>query len=391
MKMDEKKTTHVRLIREINSLLQDAVTKGGLSAAIGSIGAPVMTFCAGKADMVNDIPMQNEHILGIGSITKIFVAVVVFQLVEEGKLGLSDTIGSHLDPEVWHGIDDAETATITQLLSHTAGIDSWEDDPTWIIDGRGKALRPTHIWDKTETLDYIRRPKISAPSPGTWYYSNTNYTFLGLIIEKLTKSTAESEIRRRILLPLNMRNTYMEGFEPVNTEQATCRYHMATATFNHTAGIHPSFPIIQDGLIETTHSNLSVSWMAGGMMSTASDLLKLACALRDGELLKPSSMAAMQEWRPAGENREMGHGLFRMNILDKGTWIGHFGGVLGFTAGLWWQEDGDCAICVLGNVGTQHAGKVSSSVTNVVLHSDFLFLAAELVKTLDRTPEQGDH
>ena len=72
----------------------------------------------------------------------------------------------------------------------------------------------------------------------------------------------------------------------------------------------------------------------------------------------------------------MGHGLFRMKLPGKGTWLGHFGGVLGSTAGLWWQEERDCVICVLANVGKSHTGDMPSGVTNVVLESDSLAIAS---------------
>ncbi len=377
--MAKQNTDRAHLIAKVNSILQDNVAAGGLSAAIASTYPASFQFRAGHADIIKDEPMKSTHLFGIGSITKVFVAVVIFQLVEEGKLGLLGTVGKHLGTEVCRDIDNAEMATIEQLLSHRAGIDSWEDDPSWIIHGRGKAMEPTHIWGKTEPLDYLRRPKITAPSPGNWYYSNTNYTLLGLIIEKVTHNTAEAEIRRRILQPLDMKHTFLEGFEESSLENVPCRYHLATAAFRETAGICPAFPQIRDDLIEVTGSNLSASWLAGGMVSSASDLLKFAFALRDGKLLKPATMAVMQHWRPATRGAEMGHGLFRMKLPGKGTWLGHFGGVLGFTAGLWWQEEGDCVICVLANVGKSHAGDVQSGVNSVVLESDFLAIASQLV------------
>jgi D-alanyl-D-alanine carboxypeptidase len=62
------------------------------------------------------------------------VAVVVLQLIKEKKLALEDTVNQHLPESVYHDIDDAKLATVKQLLSHTAGIDSWEDDPVWQVD-----------------------------------------------------------------------------------------------------------------------------------------------------------------------------------------------------------------------------------------------------------------
>ncbi|KAJ6441421.1 D-Ala-D-Ala carboxypeptidase [Purpureocillium lavendulum] len=366
--------------RGILGLIDDSVGAGvpGLSAAVCS-SHRTWTFTSGVSDVHSRQPIEKTHLFGIGSITKVFVAVVVLQLVEEGKLRLSDTVGALLDPSVYRDIVDAEDATVARLLSHEAGIDSWEDDPTWIRSGRGIETDPSHIWSKTEPLDYIRRSKKTAPEPGKWYYSNTNYTLLGLIIEKAAQSPAEVEIRRRILTPLGLRHTYLEGFErPPSEGSPPSRYHWATDAFRETAGVSPSFPAVSDRLIDCTSSNLSTEWTAGGILSSATDLVAFGAALRDGKLLRPESLAVMTEWRPATNGEEMGHGLFRMKRPDGRRWLGHFGGVLGFTAALWWEEGGDTVVSVLSNVGTMHAGNVPSSAGHVVVKSNLLELASEL-------------
>lgn len=382
--MDRQKPGRDDLVATITSILRANTTAGGLSVAVGCVDKPFFNFCTGQADILAGTPIAGTPVFGIGSITKIFVAVVILQLVEEGRLHLEDPVEKHLAAEIYDGIEDARTATLAQLLNHTAGIDSWEDEPEWIIDGRGKNVRPDYVWEKTEPLRYLRRPKRTAPSPGHWAYSNTHYTLLALIIEKVTQNHAENEIRRRIIDPLGLRNTYTEGFETprVSGAQTPCRYHLATPTFRETAGVCAAFPQIQDGLIEATNSNLSVSWLAGGIMSTTTDLLQFAFALRDGRLLGPLSMSVLRDVQPTTkEHQEMGHGVFRINPSGEQYWLGHFGGVLGFSSGLWWLEGEDCAVCVLTNVGHQHAGVVKSSVAGIVLESDFLKLASELVKS----------
>jgi D-alanyl-D-alanine carboxypeptidase len=94
-------------------------------------------------------------LFGVGSITKTFVAVVILQLAEEGRLDLNATAESLLGSAV-AGVPNVATATLGQLLNHTSGVPSWEDDPAWIRDGRGDRLDVGRIWDKTATLAYIR-------------------------------------------------------------------------------------------------------------------------------------------------------------------------------------------------------------------------------------------
>lgn len=369
------------IIASLQSILEDSINVGvpGLSAAICSSRDTLWQSCAGLANFESQIPMNGTHLFGIGSITKLFTSIVTLQLVEEGRLKLLNTLGEILDTEVTCDIENAPEATLETLMSHTAGVDSWEDDPKWIVEGRGKKLDPSKIWGKAETLDYVRRTNVNGPKPGEWSYSNTNFTLLGLVIEKVTGRTAESEIRRRILEPLGMKHTYLEGYEEPPETSLPHRYHWATETFRKTAGICPSFSQPRGDLIDATGSNLSVEWLTGGMISSPSDLLKLAIGLRDGKVLGPSSMAFMKTWIPAKGPAEMGHGLFRFQSpLGYGSWLGHGGSVLGFTGALWWKEEGDCAISVLANIGTMHAGDVPSSAYDVAMNTKFLQLASEL-------------
>lgn len=181
--------------------------------------------------------------------------------------------------------------------------------------------------------------------------------------------------------PLQLNNTYLEGFEQkLSDEELPCRYHLATPVFRETAGVCPAFPEVKKDVIGAKDYNMSTSWLAGGMISNAADLVKFALAVRDSVLLRPSSMAVMQQWKSAAQDLECGHGLFRMNRAGSGRWIGHSGGVLGFSSGLWWHEDLDCVICVLGNVGTVHTGGVTQGVKAVVTTSESPSLALQLVK-----------
>ena len=378
-----QKMQDVDLTKQINWLLHDHIKAGGISVAISSTTKGPYYFKAGLADIENNKPVNDNHLFGIGSITKVFVAVVILQLVEEGTLALQDKVGQHVPNHKYRDIDNAESATIEQLLSHTAGIDSWEDDPVWLVDGRGANVTgdPEHLWPTTKTLDYIRRPRRTAPQPGKWYYSNTNYTLLGLIIEMVTNRVARDEIWRRIFKPLDMKHTFLDGFEYKPLGKVASRYHYASEKFRETAGVSPAFRSVNDDVIDVTGSNLSVSWMAGGYISHPADLIKFAQALRSGTLLKQSSWEMMQSWRLTTiPNHEMGYGLFRKEIPGKGTWLGHSGGVLGFSAQLWWREDGDCVVCVLANLGTVNAGPVSFGTTPIIGASDFLNLALKLVE-----------
>ncbi|KAK6441682.1 Tap42 interacting protein [Oleoguttula sp. CCFEE 5521] len=346
----------------LNALLEQYVHVGGLITGIAATTSGTIHISKkGYADVLHKAPVENDHQFGIGSITKTFVAVVVLQLIEEGKLRLTDNVSHHLKEYVYRDIDCMADASIKQLLSHRAGIDNWEADPVWLVNGRGRDIRPSYVWEHAETLEYIRRPKRFAPEPGNYYYADTNYTVLGLIIEEVTQTTAAAQIRRRILDPLGLHRTCLEGFEERDEKHAPRRYHLNTTQFRDSAGISDRFSIVNDELIDVTVSNLSGAWLAGGMISTAADLLKFGAAMQQNKLLTRDSVAVMQSFQPATPGLEMGCGLFRLQTETVGPWFGHFGAVLGFSAGLWWQDD--CVVCLLTNVGTLQTGEQSAVTT----------------------------
>jgi len=348
---------------ELQSLLDTFVERGlpGITAAVATRRGLAWIGASGFADLSGGKRMLPNSILGIGSITKTFVATVILQLIEEGRLRLRDTPAAVLG-ETTHGIANVADATVAHLLSHSSGIPNWEFDPQWIRDGRGDRLDVTRVWRKRDTLQYIRG---QAPlfSPGEkCAYSNTNYSLLGLMIEVVTGIEAERAIRERLLQPLALQDTYFEGFEPVPQDRLPQRYHWATSDFQRAAGVNAAFREVRPLLIDVSASNLSVEWTAGGMVATARDLVTYAIALRDGQVLNPESLELMMRWTPARADMDLGYGIFRTRCSDKRTQIGHDGGVLGFTSTVFWLEGVDAAIAMLCNVGPMHSSKVPATI-----------------------------
>ncbi|MBW1784651.1 MAG: beta-lactamase family protein [Deltaproteobacteria bacterium] len=368
---------------ELQVLLDETVAGGipGISAAIATRDGVVWRGVAGKADLQIGAPVHPDMLFGIGSITKTFIAVVILQLVEEGQLDLNATAASLLRAAV-EGIPNADKATIAQLLNHTGGIPSWEDDPAWIRDGRGDQLDVSRIWDKTATLPYIKGHAPLANPGEKFSYANTNFTLLGMIIEKLTGNDVVDEIHRRILTSIGLKNIYLEGFEPVPEGQLPHRYHWATPAFRHNAGVNAAFPEVRPGLIDASRSNLSVEWTAGGMVAPAQDLALYAVALRDRRLLTSQSMDFMTEWVPVGEGVQVGHNLYLVEYPDDLTIIGHNGDVLGFSGSMYWIEGMDAAVSVVCNVGAMHSGGVPGTACSVAQKREFIELVIRVAASI---------
>ena len=245
----------------------------------------------------------------IGSITKTFVAALVVKLAEEGRLSLGDRLNRWV-PE----FPNANRFTLRQLLNHTSGIYNYFENP------RYEALvfrRPTHRWTISEILALVGKPYF-APGAG-YHYSNTNYVLLGLAAERATRSSLGTEIRRRFLAPLAMRDTFFQGEEPVSLRGAM------GYLYDGPAG---RFEGLADGT--NTRPNTSaatVAWAAGAMVSTAHDVATWARALYGGSVLSPGSLTQMLQFGRYG----YGLGARLSTLAGQDAW-GHTGSLRGFTA-----------------------------------------------------------
>jgi D-alanyl-D-alanine carboxypeptidase len=223
-----------------------------------------------------------------------------------------------------------------------------------------------YVWGKTETLEYCTEELLPPTGePGQRYsYSNTNYTILGLIIEAVTGNDAAMEIRTRLLEPLGLKDTFLESFEDIPGGYVH-HYHFATPEFTEVAGVHRGFSEIRPYVVESTAGNLSPEWTAGGIVSSASDLVRWAQELRDCELLTPEMKREAFTYYPPRENRggrsEYLQGISRTNdYYDGHARLGHGGGTLGFSAAMYWLEDTDVVLVVLTNIGAMHSGLMVS-------------------------------
>ena len=340
----------------------------GISAAIGTGDSVAWAGTAGFNDILRRIPVHVDDRFGVGSITKTFVATIILQLVEEGKLDLDKTPQDYLDLEIIRAVPNTGTATLRQLLNHQSGIPTWEFQKGWIREGRGDRMELGYVWGKAETLEYCTGDLLPATNqPGERYsYSNTNYTILGLIIEAVTGNDAAEEIRTRLLEPLGLKNTFLESFEDIPGGYVH-HYHYATPIFEEVAGIHRGFPEIRPYLVESTAGNLSPEWTAGGIVTSASDLVRWAQALRDGKLLTPEmhreALTYYAPQKPRGGRSQYLQGISRTErFYQDYTALGHSGGTLGFSAGMYWLEDTDIVVVLLTNVGQMHSGLQRSPV-----------------------------
>ncbi len=243
-------------------------------------------------------PMTADATWRIGSITKTFTAVVVMQMVEEGAFGLDDDVGRYLDnPQVPPGV------TVRQLLQHTSGIPDY-------IPHANVVLRscPESAIDPFALI--VNDVPAFAPGEG-WEYSNTNYLVLGQLIRALTGQPPADAIRGRIIDPLGLNDTYLEGSEPGPPPVP------AFADFYDTG---PG-PI-------TCHTPIWADATDAGMISSAHDLDRFLRAIFDGTLVSAGSLTEMLD------TNEFGYGLGISKLLQPPVEdveiYGNGGGLVGY-------------------------------------------------------------
>jgi CubicO group peptidase (beta-lactamase class C family) len=323
----------------LNQLARTTDFSGCLSISDGA-----NTFfdeCRGLADRTFGAKTDRQTKFHIGSMNKMFTAVAIAQLVEQGKLKWDSTLAK-LTPEY---PDRAAAAKITvwQLLHHTAGLGDFFVPE--FFQNREKFVNPR------DYLDLIaRQPKVSEPGKD-WNYSNAGYVLLGRIVENVSGKNYFDYIQHHVFAPAGMTASGFDSQEDVTEKLATGYF--------------------KEGAFATAWK---ANWMtlpfkgspAGGGYSTNSDLLKFATALRGGKLVKTATLQKM-----FADSVPAGPGSYAAGFGDRpsnGRHIrGHAGGAPGMNANLAMVWETGAAVAVTSNQGdTMTAMLLSERIADIL-------------------------
>lgn len=328
----------------------------GLSIAVAREGEVLVSRGYGLADLEFEAPMNEQTILRIGSVTKQFTAAAIMKLVEQGALSLDDPLTKMLPDYP----APAQPVTLRQLLTHTSGIWSMTDSDEFMNRDATLELTPAEMLAlfKEKPLEF---------EPGTkWNYSNSGYYLLGEIIARASGRPYARYIQDELFTPLGLERTRYESNSAIIPNRAQGYSFDGTSRTNDK-------PIGAD-----------VAGAAGGILSTAEDLVRWGTALAEGRVVTPESYAQMIT--PAvladGSKTDYGFGL----VIDE--WegrprISHGGGIFGFTSQLTWFPRERLAVAVIVNSDVMSAQRVATSVARAALGLD-LFQP----KDLDVSPEE---
>ncbi|GAA4446440.1 serine hydrolase domain-containing protein [Phytohabitans houttuyneae] len=246
---------------------------------IAADGRRTSTVRSGVADIRTGAPVPEDGYFRMGSNTKTFAAVVVLQLVGEGRLSLEDTVERWLPGVVAGNGNDGRRVTVRQLLQHTSGIYNYTSDLPGLASPEGYLEhRFAHLDPEELVAVAMKHEPVFAPGT-SWDYSNTNYVLAGMVVEKITGKPWTAVVRERITRPLGLTRTYSPGDVPTLPRPHAKAYQQ----------FEPGGP-----LLDTTLLNLSWGWTAGDLVTTPTDLVRFWQALQAGRLLRPAQMAEMR-------------------------------------------------------------------------------------------------
>jgi CubicO group peptidase (beta-lactamase class C family) len=291
--------------------------EGRAPSLIGAVVRDGRQVWCGSRSMHQGHEPDGDTQYRIGSLTKTFVAIMIMRLRNEGLLDLADPISKYLD------CGPVGSATIAQLISHTAGLASEARGPWW--ERTPGELRP-------ELADIFGDRPRPHPAGREFHYSNPGFALLGALVGQLRGHSWDEAVRREILAPLGMTRTTIRPQSP------------------HAGGfaVHPWADVMQPEPAE--HTGLMAP--AGDLWSTADDLSRFAAFLLDGDdrVLGSSTLKEMR--RPAAPTADAeGYGLgLQLLGRDGRSLYGHTGSMPGFVATLWASADDGVGAVVLSNV-----------------------------------------
>lgn len=291
----------------------DDVVAAGPPGALALVRSDEGTWrgASGLADVEAKRPMRADLRFRAGSVTKTFVAVVVLQLVAEGRISLGETVSG--------------SVRVRDLLAHTSGLADLVDLP---------GVSERH-WRPAELVARALAQRRVFEQPGSRFsYSSTNYAVLGLLVERRTGRPLRQEIRARILRPLRLRRT---GFELRRGD------------------VHGYLPSVRDGIVQehpgrdAWGDDASWAWGSGDLVSTAGDLARFYQALLGGRLVRNRLLRTMLTpavERPGRLRYGLGVAVVR---TPCGLAYGHTGNVLGTVSAVWNDRSGRRQVVVAAN------------------------------------------
>lgn len=276
---------------------------------------PVFSRAYGLADRAANRPPTADTSFRIGSVTKQFTAAAILKLEQEGKLRVEDTVAKHLPDYT----GPARDVTIHQLLTHTAGVPSFTDDPAY-EQSKNAPATPAQLLARFAQLP------LAFPPGSKHAYSNSGYVLLGAIIERVSGTTYASYLRDQLFRPAGMTRTEVGDAVGV-TDRAE------------------GYQVAEGAIVAADPIDMSIPFAAGAVRSTANDLVRWHRAISGDAILKAPARAKL--YTPALQKYAYG---WIVTEVQGRTAVTHGGGIDGFLTEYWRIPDADVVVIAWTNV-----------------------------------------
>jgi D-alanyl-D-alanine carboxypeptidase len=298
----------------------------GVSVAVIA-GDQTVLIARGVADRATNARLSPDHRFRVASMAKSVVASIVLQLVDEGRLSLSDSVEDWLPGMLPENSD----SSIENLLRLQSGIFSYDRDERHMAPYFAGDLQ--YHW-APEALVGLAAEHPAVFAPGERFdYSNTNYVLLALIVEKITGDTLANAVQQRITEPLGMGASSMPTGSQLPEPYA-----------------HGYMLGLADEPVDATDISASSVFGNGNLVSTARDMATFYGALARGEVVSPRQLTSMFTPDPDIDTH-YGIGVWRFDdeFPPCGRFVGHDGAGPGYDGTAFSNLDGTRQYAVLNN------------------------------------------
>lgn len=305
---------NVKKLDSLFNVLQNHHLATG-SVAISINGKPVYQKAIGFTTLDSNekaTPNINTK-YRIGSVSKMFTAVMIFQLIEEGKLSLEQSLATFF-PQM----PNADGITIKKMLYHRSGLHDYTRDTNfadWMDQPKTQEELLKIIADKSPDFE----PDAKAD------YCNSNYLLLSYIIEKISSASYADVLKKKIIARLGLTNTYYG--KPID----------------HSRNESSSYKYANGGWTNVKETNVSIHKGAGSIVSTPGDLTQFIYGLCNGKLISKESLTRMTTLIDG-----YGMGIFPYDI-DTAEGYGHNGRIEEFYSAVRYYPEYKIAVCYITN------------------------------------------
>jgi len=264
----------------------------------------------GVSNLVTNEPMNKDNSWRIGSITKTITSEAVLILADEGKIDLSKPISFYF-PE--YKIPSGDKITIRMLGNMTSGLYDYTSNMDWYLSYINSNQQKVYTREELAAIVFNNPIQYE---PGTrYYYNNSNFLVLGLLIKKVTGKEVIDIFNEKIFQPLGMKNTFWP-----NTRYLPIPY-------SH------GYTLDNNALIDATNYNPSWGDAAGILISNVSDLKIWAKEMGERELLSDKMKSERFAWvNSDAPGLSSGFGIDK--VMD---WVGHPGAIFGYNSQIWYN------------------------------------------------------